>query len=222
MSNQAPSFPSLYDFAIEILPIQHRNPVLPGGKYLHHPHDIYRFTLYWTLIFYTPAFVICGIYAFINITFPPYRLLNTPKGQINTSDIYRTLPSFSLQLQSASSSHPAIHATGSEIPLEPFSVTTPTSLSPDHRSPHTRSPVQQRVRLNERRSRLTFAVIVLFIFLTFSVAGAVVGSAVMGYALAGLFKAAHWTMSTWIPFFAGLIQALIGLLGLWPSVIDII
>ncbi|KAJ3486694.1 hypothetical protein NLI96_g4050 [Meripilus lineatus] len=202
-----PPFPSLYNFAIEIIPIEHRGPISPGGEYLYHPHDIFRFTLYWTLIFYTPAFVLCGSYVLLNITFPPHRY--NLKEQNQASSTYRSLSS-SFQLQSATSSHPELHTTTSGIPLE--SLITGEShhpLSPRHARPH----APPRIRLNQRRSRVTFALIVLLTFLTFSVAGAVVGSAIVGYTLAGLFKAAHWTMSTWVPFFGGLSQALIGLLG---------
>ena len=37
----------------------------------HKKKDIFRFTLYWTLIFHTPIFFFCGLYAFWNYVFPP-------------------------------------------------------------------------------------------------------------------------------------------------------
>jgi hypothetical protein len=39
---------------------------------------IFKYTLYWTLVFNTPLFIACGLYAFINITFPPKRLIVDP------------------------------------------------------------------------------------------------------------------------------------------------
>ncbi|GLB43220.1 hypothetical protein LshimejAT787_1301210 [Lyophyllum shimeji] len=75
---------------------------------------------------------------------------------------------------------------------------------------------------NERRSRLAFAFLVLFAFLSLSVAGAVVGSAVLGFTVFGLYASAHFNMSTWIPFLLAVMQVLTGLLSVWPSIIDII
>lgn len=48
----------------------------------------------------------------------------------------------------------------------------------------------------ERRSRLAFALLVLLTFLVLSVAGAVVGAAVLGFTVTGLYQAAEFNMST--------------------------
>ncbi|KAF8074546.1 hypothetical protein FPV67DRAFT_1649727 [Lyophyllum atratum] len=77
-------------------------------------------------------------------------------------------------------------------------------------------------RENERRSRLAFALLVLLTFLALSVVGAVVGSAVLGFTVFGLYKSGHFSMSTWIPFLLAVLQVLTGLLSMWPSIIDII
>jgi hypothetical protein len=88
---KVPSWPSLYNLGIEILHIEHDSLIqlrvlisimqkvkLPKicvdiSKKLTflHKEDIFRFTLYWTLIFYTPIFFFCGLYAFWNYSFPP-------------------------------------------------------------------------------------------------------------------------------------------------------
>ncbi|KAI0077745.1 hypothetical protein K474DRAFT_1048579 [Panus rudis PR-1116 ss-1] len=195
----APPWPSLYNFLIEITPIQNRDPVQPGGKYLYHPGDIYRFTLYWTIVFYTPAFVLGGLYAFLNLTFPPSR--PRPRSHRNQPVVANK------------ADYAAVSTT--DIPLQDLN-----RLSPD--TGRNAKAAQPRAKINERRSRLTFSLLVLLFFLSFAIAGAVVGSAIIGYVLAGLFKVAKYNMSTWVPFFGGLLQASVGLLGLWPSVIDII
>jgi len=69
---------------------------------------------------------------------------------------------------------------------------------------------------------VAFALIVLLTFLTLSVAGAVIGSAIMGFVTAGLFKAANFNMSTWIPFLLAVMQVVVGLLSIWPSIVEII
>ncbi|KAI0369765.1 hypothetical protein BV20DRAFT_967425 [Pilatotrama ljubarskyi] len=202
--SDAPSWPSLYNPLIELFPLQHRNPVQPAGHYLHDPHDVFRFTLYWTLIFYTPSYILCGTYAFLNLAFPPRAPHKPQKTRAPRSD---SRPSY----------RPV--SDGDNIPMRRY----PRQLSAHLQSqPHvtlaSRSPAKQ----NEKRSRLTFALLVLFVFALFALAGAVVGSAIVGYVLAGLFKAAKYNMSTWIPFIGGLLQTLVGFLGLWPTVIDII
>ena len=78
-----------------------------------------------------------------------------------------------------------------EVPLKRFRG----SLSPDLQDdgqPRSRA----LTRHNERRSRVTFAFLVALTFIICSVGGAVIGSAVTGYVMAGLFKAAGFNMST--------------------------
>ena len=39
----------------------------------HHRIDIFRFTLYWTLIFHIPPFILVGMHTFLNVMFLPTR-----------------------------------------------------------------------------------------------------------------------------------------------------
>ena len=140
--------------------------------------DMYRFTLYWTLVFYVPAFVVCGTYAFLNLAFPPSR--RRPRS-------LRSRPSLPFL---ESGSYSAIPTLASDIPLQRHQ--TFLSERASRRPPTTKS----RPKLNERRSRLTFALLVLLTFLMAGFAGAVLGSAIVGYVLAGLYKSANFNMST--------------------------
>ncbi|KAG1728284.1 uncharacterized protein EDB91DRAFT_1239405 [Suillus paluster] len=168
----AVSWPSLYNPTIELS--VGRDPVQPGGSYLVNPDDIFRFTLYWTLIFHIPFYAICGIYAFLNFAFPPSR---------------RSIATFPLE----ASTH---------IPISPEPSQTEQWI--------------KRPRPNVRRSRITFALLVILAFLFLSLTGAVMGAAV------GVYKAGGFYMSTWVPFVWAVIQSLVGLLAIWPSVINII
>ncbi|KAF9482596.1 hypothetical protein BDN70DRAFT_407885 [Pholiota conissans] len=175
-----PSWPSLYNPAVEILHIEHNEPVQEEGTYLYRAEDVFKFTLYWTLIFYTPLFLACGSYAFWNYAFPPSRLV--------------------------------VHDTQNPESYELSSINPNTTPIPPTKPP----------KPNERRSRVAFALIVLFTFLALSVAGAVIGSAIVGFVAFGLYKAGNFNMSTWIPFLLAVMQVVIGLLSIWPSIVEII
>ncbi|KAF8880158.1 hypothetical protein BD779DRAFT_1446457 [Infundibulicybe gibba] len=176
-----PSWPSLYDPGIEILHIMHRAPVQPGGAYLYHSPGthVFRFTLYWTLIFYTPIFLVCGTYAFLNLTFPPSPLPPPPISPLPLSPLFSPA-------SARSQSHPLIPR------------------------PRTKGP-----KPNERRSRVAFALLVLLAFLVLSVAGAVAGSAVLGFVVAGLYQAARFNMSTCVyaSFMFGVFYCVLGVYG---------
>ena len=99
-----------------------------------------------------------------------------------------------------------------------------------------------RPRLNVRRTRLTFALVVFFAFVVLSFFSAVSGAAIMGFVIAGVYKAGGFWVSTcvfllvtyilpifvlstfpstawltseyrWVPFIWAVIHGLVGLLG---------
>ena len=121
---------------------------------------VFRFTLFWTLVFYTPVFVLCGAYAFCNLNFPP-----SPR------------------------SYPPYNGTSDDASYELVQLPSPR--------PHSAHLRPSKVpKEKERRSRLAFALLVFVTFMVLGVAGAVVGSAVLGFAAFGLYRAANFNMST--------------------------
>ncbi|KAJ7065434.1 hypothetical protein C8F01DRAFT_745449 [Mycena amicta] len=219
-SAEVPSWPSLYSPGIELLSIPHHDPVQPLGRYLTRPRDIFRFTLYWTLVFYTPIFLLGGLYAFLNLTFPPKKrpsLLRRDRSASGAASAYPLSPlsprsPYSAPVSPRTSAIPNIHIFPPPTNRKPSSVHTPL-LRPGPSLP---------ARPNRIRSRTTFALLVLLAFLSLSVAGAVLSATIVGFGVVAVYRAAGFVVSTWIPFLWALISALVGLLSVWPSVIDII
>ncbi|KAF5372210.1 hypothetical protein D9758_005088 [Tetrapyrgos nigripes] len=286
------------------------------GTYVTHI-DVFRFTLYWTFVFYIPFFVVCGLYAFFNLVFPPSKesvrswSSNTYKRDDDNVDLdadvdeelarlrlhpdedhdhnhnydhnrdhgtdirlqpltgaasattraragastststkrpgpqtlrnlrflsassnwarnrYQTIrsdivPPPSLNLADPDPQSPPL-TTGfptSTFGAAPASAPVPSSSSaprppvpasllPPH-TPHTPPPLRFAPKQNERRSRLTFGLLVLFVFLAASLLGAVISSAIIGFVIAGLYKAGGFYISTWVPFLYALIGVLVG------------
>ncbi|KLO08045.1 hypothetical protein SCHPADRAFT_908917 [Schizopora paradoxa] len=204
MSDTAtPSWPSLYNPIIELKNIANRPPTQPGGHYLHDPNDIFRFTFYWTLILYFPFFALCGAFAFLNIAFAP------------TPEHFLYSPPHSDELVEAV---PLTEVVGSPFTATPREDDQEFQESTRARTPSRRTPP----KVNPQRTRAVFALIVLVVYLVSGLLGSVVGSAVIGYLLAALFKAGKYDMTTWIPPIFALVQALVCLLGVYPSVIEIL
>ncbi|KAJ3828046.1 hypothetical protein F5880DRAFT_1711124 [Lentinula raphanica] len=193
-----PSWPSLYNPRAELFDIEHHDPIQPGGFYLLNPQDVFRFTLYWTLVFYIPVFVLFGSYAFFNLTFPPPTSAtpNQPFLGVSSAHGYPPRP-------------PTTHSP----------TITQRAQNGGRSASQNRKPHKSK---NACRSRLTFALLVFFGFLLLSLIGAVVSSAIVGYILSGLYKAGDFYMSTWVPFLWAAISVMVGMLNVWPSIIDLI
>ncbi|KAL4078874.1 hypothetical protein V8B97DRAFT_2021218 [Scleroderma yunnanense] len=221
------TWPSLYDPLIDLAAHPGARPVQPGGKYLTHVDDVFRFTLYWTLIFHVPLYILIGTYAFLNVLFPPTRRRaaffafgragkrKDGDGDGHGDDGGRGGGDEHIRLDPPQSLHPDTAYRTSRLPRSSIS-------SLHHGTSADDEPRQPRPRLNVRRTRLTFALVVFFAFVVLSIVSAVASAAVMGFVIGGVYKAGGFWVSTWVPFIWAVIHALVGLLGVWPSVIDII
>ncbi|TFK73735.1 hypothetical protein BDN72DRAFT_893698 [Pluteus cervinus] len=223
--SETPSWPSLYSPGIEILHIEHRDPIQPGAFYLKTAHDTFVFTLYWTLILYLPVFFLCGLYAFFNLNFPPSKLRHSrileettlATGAIN----FPPSPTY-IQSTSTYTSLPTAHVDQFIYPPSPVSpmgttrpllhsirfgnkrrgtLTSTKSYNPQETMPRTMretyAPVPVKpAKPKERRSRLTFSLLVLMTYLILGVASSVIGSAVLGYTVMGIYRAGGYNMST--------------------------
>ncbi|KAJ4473092.1 hypothetical protein J3R30DRAFT_3659411 [Lentinula aciculospora] len=211
-----PSWPSLYNPRSELFDIQHHDPIQPGGFYLLQvtfifntntfaSPDVFRFTLYWTLTFYIPVFFVFGSYAFLNLTFPPKK---DQKRAFNPT--------------SATATHPFLPVSSAHVYPPPAASLAIGNTSKKINKPFQGKPEKPTKPKNAARSRITFALLVFFGFLLLSLIGAVVSSAIVGYILTGLYKAGKFYMSTWVPFLWAAISVMVGMLNVWPSVINLI
>lgn len=63
-------------------------------------------------------------------------------------------------------------------------------------SSHASGPHRTPRRVNPNRTRIVYAVLVLLVYCAAGVLGALIGAAIIGYVLAGLFEAGKFNLST--------------------------
>lgn len=185
--------------------------------------DVFRFTLYWTLIFYFPFFALCGLFAFLNIAFGPtprhfsYAHAQHAGGKTNT-EAYPLALRTSFSPTSASpvsaqftASPTQLHAQTQTLlnagaspshlfPVPPLGPQlSRASTLPSARNQPSRASTSARrtpPKVNPHRTRAVYALLILFVYLFAGLLGSVAGSAVIGYVLAAVFKAGKFNMST--------------------------
>ena len=151
---------------------------------------------YWMLAFNGPIFLLAGTLAVFNIVYPPRR---THDAEVSPAFSHARLPTGASGMTNVKGSTPQA------MPLSP--LTPRRSLDPllqHHTFPPGQHQRDGRDRdegpafppRNIRRTRATYAFLVLFTFAFAAVASALLESLVVGYILAGLYSAAHYRMST--------------------------
>jgi hypothetical protein len=208
INSDRPDWPSLYNPGREIIHIEHRDPVQPGASYVRHVGDVFTFTFFWTLLFHTPVFVFCGAYAFLNISFPPVlsrvKLTRVEEAQgIRYVDEQREDEDH--EHDEGEHEEQTRHGQGGpEHELYQLTQRTNSSahqllrLSSNSTNKPKLNPGSTSKKRNEKRSRLTFSLLVFLAFLAFGLAGAALGSTVIGLLLFGLYKAGGYNMSTFV------------------------
>ncbi|KAI0310902.1 hypothetical protein OF83DRAFT_1153300 [Amylostereum chailletii] len=211
MSRPTPAWPSLYDPLVEFRHFEHRDPIQPRGHYLSNAGDIFRFTFFWMLVFHAPMFLASGALAFFNIIYPPRRARHV--ADLN--------PDIRIPMSALPHPHPASPSPPQSPVLSPSPY---AALLPRYGKPHAPTDAgagaASKRGKNVVRSRATFAVLTLFAFFLAIVASSLLQSLVLGYILAGVYAAAKYNMSTWVPFVWALVVTASGALGIFPSVMD--
>jgi len=212
------SWPSLYSPAYEVGFV---GPAYrPGGRYLSHAEDVFKYTLYWTLIFHLPFNFVAGVYAFLNFVVPP-RVREVGKAEEAVGeDVGEGGDREEGELVLLATIHPSAEAEAVPGPSSAYPPPTPSNQNTESedKNPTLRT---RKGRTNVLRSRYTFSLLILLAFLAYGVLSSVLGAAVLAWVIVGVYRAGGFCVSTWIPFLWAVIQSLIALLEIWPSIIDI-
>ncbi|WVQ95918.1 hypothetical protein IAU59_003017 [Kwoniella sp. CBS 9459] len=209
-----PSFPSLYIPTID-------STIEQRGIFLYEAEAIWHFTLYWTMALLCALFLICSLFAsatmILNLTV--YRPPGDPPDD------------YPLSAQ-AFKAKPA-HAASASSPLTNNGVDPKSELGPE---PHVKAPqiqksasasatpIMKKNRRRRRRKRPPLWPILILPAMSVVVAAiiALISGTVVGFALAAIYSAGGFSMSTWVPFLWALIQVLVLIISSYSTLTSIL
>ncbi|KAI0319660.1 hypothetical protein OF83DRAFT_1109071 [Amylostereum chailletii] len=221
-----PPWPSLYNPLIELRKFENGEPIHPHGKYLTGAGDVFRFTFFWMVVLHAPLFFIGGSIAVVNIIYPPSRpcsaedtLPEADEDRVPPVQPYSPgIPLASLSPMSNLSpafANPRMSSTiHLQVPQSNKYAILPSQSDIASATPPSR-PKPQR---NVHRSRAVTAFLAFVVFGIANIATAFVQSLVLGYILAGVYTAAKYNMSTWVPFIWAVVVTTSDALGVFPLV----
>ncbi|ODN84957.1 hypothetical protein L202_00801 [Cryptococcus amylolentus CBS 6039] len=202
----APQWPSLYIPTLDSTNDQR-------GIFLYEAEAIWRFTLYWTLLLLCSLFLLCSTLASFTL--------------LLSLTVFR--PSSSKPLNPPPSDNPAqpaeakLHSSSSTTSDNP--VSDPNNATP-LRSRDSAHPAPPKPKILERAKRKRpplWPVLILPLVATALAAGvALVTGTVVGFALAAVYSAAGFSMSTWVPFLWALVIALVLIISSYSTLTSIL
>ncbi|KAL7425244.1 hypothetical protein Q5752_000932 [Cryptotrichosporon argae] len=195
-----PPFPSLYSPTFSNL---YNN----RGYFLYDAEAIWKFTFYWTLIMFGAAFLLCSLLASFNLflslsTRPSRPVVVARSAAAMPVRAASTAPSAGETMAGPASSCAGARWRSSQPlaaqpidPGAPFHATAPAAAA---------LPLPWRSK--RRRPPLWLVGLIPLVMGGIAALVALISGTVVGFALAAIYSAGSFSMSTWVPFLWALIQ----------------
>ncbi|ORY34654.1 hypothetical protein BCR39DRAFT_513838 [Naematelia encephala] len=193
---KTPKFPSLYIPTLS-------STIRQEGIFLYEAEAIWHFTFYWTIILLCGIFLLCSLLASLSLLLSRFEWRDDP-----ASDHVKTeIPDPFLTTPSTPSHRPAYD------PSTPF----------DPKTPGLREPLVEKRRRPRRKRPPLWPVFLLPVVMTAVAAVvSVVTGTVVGFALAAVYSAGGFSMSTWVPFLWALIQVVVLIISSYSTLTTIL
>ncbi|WWD20408.1 hypothetical protein CI109_104884 [Kwoniella shandongensis] len=191
---QTPSFPSLYIPTID-------STIEQRGVFLYEAEAIWHFTLYWTILLLGALFLICSLFA--SFTLLLSLTVSRPSSQQRSRKPSLAFVPLGTDAISSGGIPPP--------PLQPFQSKTGDS------------PLTKNLERRKGKRPPLWPILVLPV-VAVSVAAliSIVTGTVVGFALAAVYSAGGFSMSTWVPFLWALIQVLVLIISSYSTLTSIL
>jgi len=202
------------------IPIDYSTPPFPGlywpirpdpgvAQYLYSATDIWRFTLYWTLITFG---LVHSAVAFWAVIMQLHSAM-TQRKVLRKHDLKMKSRSVSASA-SATTNANANSSTGNvddEASLRSSPVSARFSTDAQTKGPHL--PQSLIVSTSPVLSTLGWVWIIPVVYLTIGGIEAIISGSLVGLVAGAVYNAGYFKMSTWTPFLWGLVNCLVVILG---------
>ncbi|WVQ77526.1 hypothetical protein IAR50_007212 [Cryptococcus sp. DSM 104548] len=202
----APTWPSLYIPTLD-------STIDQRGIFLYEAEAIWRFTLFWTLLLLCSLFLLCSALASFTL------LLSLTVFRPSSSKPLNPPPSGN-PAQPAEAKVPSSSSSASDNPSPDPNSAVPLHMGDS--SHHTNVKPKILERPKRKRPPLWPILVLPLVATAVAAAVALVTGTVVGFALAAIYSAAGFSMSTWVPFLWALIISLVIIISSYSTLTSIL